>query len=633
MQKLDPQVDGASPDITLENIQRLREIFPEAFADGKIDIDVLRAALGDHVEDQQERYSFTWNGKSRTRRIAQMPSTGTLRPCLDKSVDWDTTQNICIEGDNLEVLKLLQKSYHRKVGMIYIDPPYNTGNEFIYPDRFQDNLDTYLRYTGQTDAEGFKVSANAETGGRYHTNWLNMMYPRLKLARSLLAEDGVICASIDDHESFHLRHLLDEIFGSENHLATIAVSLNPKGRQLAPFFATAHEYILIYARNIDLCVLEAATADTVNPKDFPINDDTGQYRLLPLRNTNKKFNPDTRPNLHYPMYISPESGEVSCKDSEGAIKVTPVFGSGAPAVWRWGRPKAERQAAELFGRKVSGRLGERWDIFQRDYLTEGRKKKLTSVWLSQDVGSTDAASKELKSLNVSLFDTPKPTKLIKRLVSLMPADSLVMDFFAGSGTTGDAVMQLNEGATGENRRFILVQLPEPVGDSPEVTVSDVTQRRLKEASSTLSEANKFNRDGLGFRYFRLDSSNIKPWDADFDMLEESLLSAVDNIKADRSEDDVLYELLLKYGLDLAATVEQRTIAGQRVFIIGSGALVVCLGVGVTLEAVEGIARLKIELKPEVMRVVFRDASFKDDVAKTNTMQILKQGGIDDVKSL
>ncbi len=237
------KVDGSSPDVVADNIEKLREIFPEVFADGYIDFDALKQTLGEYVDDREERYSFTWHGKSRARQIAQMPSAGTLRPCPEESVNWDTTKNIFIEGDNLEVLKLLQKSYHRKVKMIYIDPPYNTGKEFIYPDKWQDNLDTYLRYTGQLDDEGFKVSANAETSGRYHTNWLNMMYPRLKLARNLLRDDGVIAVSIDDNEVHNLRHLLDEIFGPENFLTAVVWQKAYVANMTAKHISTTHDYL------------------------------------------------------------------------------------------------------------------------------------------------------------------------------------------------------------------------------------------------------------------------------------------------------------------------------------------------------------------------------------------------------
>ncbi len=420
MKKLDPKTDGRSPDLTAENLELLRELFPDVFTEGRIDFDALRLLLGDAVDDTPERYGLAWYGKRRARQAALRPSAGTLRPAPEESVDWDTTQNLVIEGDNLEVLTLLQKSYHRKVKMIYIDPPYNTGNEFIYPDKWQDNLETYLRYTGQVDGEGLKITANAETGGRYHTNWLNMMYPRLKLARNLLRDDGVIFVSIDDHEVHNLRHLMDEVFGGENFVAEIVCSLNPKGRQLGPFFATSHDFLLVYARNVEGCDLVAATTESVNARDFPHSDNRGIYRLLPLRNTNRRFNPQTRPNLYYPLYINQQSGAVSTTTTADAIEVYPVFGSGQPAVWRWGRPKVEAEYDALLGRKVAGRLGTRWDVFQRDYLTEGRTKKVSTVWLSKAVGSTDAAVNELKMLHVSVFETPKPTRLIRRLLQISP---------------------------------------------------------------------------------------------------------------------------------------------------------------------------------------------------------------------
>ena len=665
MDRLDPKTDGATANIVEQNIEMLRELFPEAFTEGSdeqgprwmVDIDALREILGQYVEDQPERYSFTWNGKNRARRIAQTPSTGTLRPCPEESINWDTTQNLFIEGDNLEVLKLLQKSYHKRVKMIYIDPPYNTGKEFIYPDKFQDNLDTYLRYTGQTDEEGLKLSANAETSGRYHTNWLNMMLPRLKLARNLLAEDGVLFISIDDHEVSNLKHMCDEILGQENWVSQIVAQVNPRGRHLDQFVAKTHEYVLVYARNIDV-----STTVSMLPKrgrmldEYRKEDDGGRYRELELRNRNPAFNSTTRPNLYYPLYAKPSGGSVTLEnDEEHTIEVWPKNSEGADSCWTWGKKKVSEDRDLLLARQV-GDGG--WRVFRKDYLIRDGQMSGTlpkSLWVDKEFNH-DYGKKAIQDLlGSNVMDFPKSPHFIQRMVQLGTLkNGIVLDFFSGSCSTAEAVLRLNAG-DGGTRSFIMAQLPELTdGDSKAFkegfkTIADIGKERIRQVIGKIeSEQVEQVRDSqeklpgtvgdvpeldLGFKVFKLDASNIKPWDADFDNLEAALFNAVENIKPDRSEADVLYELLLKYGLDLAVPIEERKIDGKTVHIIGVGALVVCLADKISLNVVEGIAAMKDELKPEVMRVVFKDAGFADDVVKTNAVQILRQAEIEDVRSL
>ncbi|MBK1718112.1 site-specific DNA-methyltransferase [Thiocystis violacea] len=635
--------DGASPDLVADNIERLRELFPEIFADGRIDFDALKQALGESVDDREERYSFTWHGKSRAKQIAQTPSSGTLRPCPDESVNWETTKNIFIEGDNLEVLKLLQKSYHRKVKMIYIDPPYNTGKEFIYPDKWQDNLDTYLRYTGQVDDEGFKVSANAETSGRYHTNWLNMMYPRLKVARNLLRDDGVIFVSIDDHESHNLRQLMDEVFGSENFLGQISVVSNPRGRQ-SEIIATTHEYVLGFAREIENAAILGERLSDEAEGDYKYSTPDGRrYRTRGLRHRGNASRRVDRPNMYFPIYVDPNSRTVSLvRSGSFTEEVLPRKSTGQDGRWEWGPETVQHRLNRLEGVFISHR-GE-WDIYQREYLEDEsggtRRMKWKSIWDESEINYQNGKG-ELKELfGESPFDYPKPTYMLAKLIEgATSIGDVVLDFFAGSGTTGHACY-IQGVAESINRRFILVQLPESTGLDEYPTIADVAKARLHAASAALTgngpshQKNMLTFDSdLGFRVFKLSSSNIKPWDAEFDSMDQDLLESIDNIKSDRSEDDVLYELLLKYGLDLAIPTETRDIEGRKVTLIGAGALIVCLADNITLEVVSGIAALKDELQPEVMRVVFKDAGFANDVVKTNAAQILKQAGIDDVKSL
>ena len=367
--------------------------------------------------------------------------------------------NVFVEGDNLTVLPLLAPG---SVDLVYIDPPYNTGNDFAYHDRW-----------GEHDA------------------WLAMVRPRLEAAREVLATTGAIFVSIDDHEVAHLRLLLDEVYGEANFLAQVVVNLNPKGRQLGPGFATSHEYLLVYARDAARCVLDASSPDTVDPGDFPLSDPGGRrYRHLPLRNTNKKFNPATARTMHFPVWGDPVGGTVRTTPFEGAVEVLPVFGDGSPAVWRWSRPRIDDRPGDLVCRTVAGRLGERVDVFQKDWLdgqggVDGqRRKKLRTIWLADEVGSTDTAVAELKELVGHVFESPKPTGLLRRVLQTMPADATVLDFFAGSGTTGHAVALANA-EDGGRRTCLSVNSAEPTRPGSNAhaaglaTVADITRARLR----------------------------------------------------------------------------------------------------------------------------------------------------------
>lgn len=682
MEKMSPKTDGTTENIIEKNIEQLRELFPDAFIEGsdehgprwKLDFDALRKILGDYSEkDQNERYSFTWNGKARARRIAQTPSTGTLRPCPKESVNWDTTQHIFIEGDNLEVLKLMQKSYHKKIKMIYIDPPYNTGKEFIYPDRFQDNLDTYLRYTGQVDNEGLKLSANTESSGRYHTNWLNMMLPRLRLARNLLTNDGVIFVSIDDNEASNLKLIMDEVFGSENHLVTHYIQVRYASKTLAEKnnYQKLIEQVMVYQRSIH---------DPIK-KTEEYSLDKFCWRILEKK-PGKKMSLGGRevelfPEGHYEI-VKVESSIDALKETWATGSVLVANASGK----FFGTHLAPRKDIDGLGilYKVYG-IGE--DGLGFRYFTGPKRETATKGKFYSGVPITRVeelkAGESLKAKPIPNFydfaanfgncrhegDTDfrsgkKPIAFISELINQAVSydeEAIVLDFFAGSASTAHAVLDLNNADHG-NREFIMVQLPEPCEENSESlsagcrTIADIGKERIrrvikkikpeyieksKEAQNSLLKDVEDIDDtpelDLGFKVFKLDSSNIKPWDADFDNLETSLLDTVENVKPDRSEADILYELLLKYGLDLAVPIEKREIAGKTMYVIGSGALVVCLADNISLEVVEGIASFKNEMNPEVMRVVFKDSGFSDDVVKTNSVQILQQVGIEDIKSL
>lgn len=635
--------DSKSMDIVADNISKLKELFPEVFTEGKVDFDALKEVLGDYIDGREERYSFTWNGKSKARMLAQTPSTGTLRPCKDESVDWDSTQNLFIEGDNLEVLKLLQKSYHKKVKMIYIDPPYNTGKDFVYKDNFKDNIKNYKEITGQVDGEGRNLSNNPETSGRYHTDWLNMMYPRLKLARNLLRDDGLIFISIDDNEVANLKSMSDEVFGEENFIGIFIINSSPSAIDYG-HLAKTNDYALFYAKNIS----EATTIHLEDEeKVFKYKDENGDFNLYPLYNGNVAFNPKTRPNLFYPFYLNPEKQdkngfyEISVDKVDGWEEVYPVISQkdGIQRVWRWGKPKAREDVnKEIVGYKAEN--GE-YRIVQKTRLTG---KLIRSLQVDTSISSRRGTAEIQELFERKVFSFPKPVELIRRFVQVATDhDSIVLDFFAGSAPAAQAVYELNLKDAGR-RKFILVQLPENCDGESEaaaflkkqgapLTIAEISKERIRRAAAKIKEENPDCQGDLGFKVFKLDSTNIKPWELDFDLTEQDLEDQISNIKHGRKEEDVLYEVLLKYGLDLTLPITEHTVSGYKIFDIGMGALMICLSDDITLDVVEGIAKLKDELKPEIMRVVFKDAGFADDVVKTNAVQILKQAGIEDVRSL
>ncbi|WP_288427344.1 site-specific DNA-methyltransferase [uncultured Pantoea sp.] len=643
MKNVIPEVDSKSMDIVADNISKLKELFPEVFTEGKVDFDALKEVLGGYIDGREERYSFTWNGKSKARMLAQTPSTGTLRPCKEESVDWDTTQNLFIEGDNLEVLKLLQKSYHKKVKMIYIDPPYNTGKDFVYKDNFKDNIKNYKEITGQVDGEGRNLSNNPETSGRYHTDWLNMMYPRLKLARNLLRDDGLIFISIDDNEVANLKSMSDEVFGEENFIGIFIINSSPSAIDYG-HLAKTNDYALFYAKNIS----EATTIHLEDEeKVFKYKDENGDFNLYPLYNGNVAFNPKTRPNLFYPFYLNPEKQdkngfyEISVDKVDGWEEVYPVISQkdGIQRVWRWGKPKAREDVnKEIVGYKAEN--GE-YRIVQKTRLTG---KLIRSLQVDTSISSRRGTAEIQELFERKVFSFPKPVELIRRFVQVATDhDSIVLDFFAGSAPAAQAVYELNLKDAGR-RKFILVQLPENCDGESEaaaflkkqgapLTIAEISKERIRRAAAKIKEENPDCQGDLGFKVFKLDSTNIKPWELDFDLTEQDLEDQISNIKHGRKEEDVLYEVLLKYGLDLTLPITEHSVAGHKVFDIGMGALMICLSDDITLDVVEGIATLKDELKPEIMRVVFKDAGFADDVVKTNAVQILKQAGIEDVRSL
>jgi adenine-specific DNA-methyltransferase len=625
---LDPE--SHSPDLVAENIAKLKELFPELLTEGEngssVNLDVLKSLVGDQtVTDAEEKYGLNWHGKRKARQLALTPSTGTLRPCPEDSVDWDTTQNLMIEGDNLEVLKLLQKSYAGKVKMIYIDPPYNTGRDFVYPDNFQDNISNYLALTGQVGEDGKKLSSNAESSGRYHTDWLNMMYPRLKLSSNLLGDDGVIFINIDDSEVANLREICDEIFGMENFFATLTRRAMHTVRNTSKDFNKHADFILCYAKqkswfsaSKDRYIRQIV--DKTENYRLDDNDGRGLYKLDPLYAR----------NFYTPYKHTFENGEI-WEAPEGSY----------PRYSQESLITMEKENRIVFG---SG------EIKAKRYLVDVQEGQPPNTILSpEDVGFNSDGTKDLRSvLNADkVFSQPKPKRLIAFLCSLLRApDCLVLDFFAGSGTTGHAVIAQNA-TENQNKRYILVQLPEPldVDDSDQQvavkycdkigkprTIAELTKERLRRAGQKIKDENPMFSGDTGFRVFKLDSTNIREWDPNRENLAESLEASVDHLKTNRTEQDILFELLLKLGLDLCVPMEQRKIAGKIVHSIGAGVLITCLDKSIARADAEPLALGILAWLKELNTAgdstfVFRDSAFADDVAKTNLSKILEQNGI------
>lgn len=648
----DPKTHSA--DVVANNVERLRELFPEAFTEGRVDFDVLKQLLSGVLEERDEKYGLNWHGKRRARQLALTPSAGTLRPCPEESVDWDTTKNLMIEGDNLEVLKLLQKSYAGKVKLIYIDPPYNTGKDFVYPDDFRDNVQNYLEVTGQVDGENGRVSSNTEASGRFHTDWLNMLYPRLLAARPLLAPNGVLLVSINDTEVHNLRRVLDELLGEENFVAQIVWQRSKKGD--AKLIATVHEYLLCYTRDrsaaIDTGVWRRKKegVDEVLEHYRGLRRDHGDdhdaihsamqawYRGLPKgdpRRNHKHYNWSDDRGLYFAdNFAGPDDGRKSRPRHDIIHPVTGKPCKKPSTGWRWDEAKT-RWALEQVPPRIHFGPDETTIPNRKSYLEEISTEPYASVFYRDGRSATMEVE---KLVGPGWFPFPKNTEVLAELIELTTGpDDIVVDYFAGSGSTAHAVMKVNS-AQSSRRRFVLVQLPEPTSRSEYPTIFDVARERVKRGGAKVREENPMFSGDVGFRVFKLDHSNIRAWDPSPEDLEAALFDGVEHLREGRSEQDVLYELLLKLGLDLCVPIEDRTIADKTVHSIGAGTLFVCLPKKVTADEVEelalGIAGWREELKTAgETTVVFRDSAFADDVAKTNASAILEQHGIENVRSL
>ena len=659
-------MDGKSLDLVEVNrravMEALKGVAPEVVSESGVDLEKLAILIGEdkNLSDKLERYNFTWPDKRKAIKSALIPSSGTLRPAPKESVNWDNTKNLYIEGDNLEVLKLLQKSYFGKIKMIYIDPPYNTGKEFVYPDDYADNIQNYLELTGQINESGRRITTNTETSGRYHTNWLNMMYPRLKLARNLLRDDGVIFISIDDHEVSNLRKICDEIFGEENFRNQIVVRRGAKSVQ-AQFetwdkLGQDTEYILFYTKNSEF--------------RFP-----KQYKKLGNIKTgtwNNHWRGTDRPTMRYSIFgIIPQKGQWRWSEMRSLIaiknyeKLLSDLGESPESI--------TQEKIDAYYTK----LPEKIDLLRlskagkpEHYVPPSDETLLNTSWYDLLVGSSNEISDLFET---KVFDTSKLTSIVIRMLGFCDKDSIILDFFSGSATTAHAVMELNK-EDGGNRQFIMVQLPEPCGKDTEAfkagykNICEIGKERIrrviKKIEAEYAESEKSTqgeldlgapakqKPDLGFKVFKLDTSNFIPWDSNPDNLsEESLQRSLSNIKLDRSQQDLLYELFLKLGVTLNTPYQKVELAGKYMYDIGYGSIYACLDDDLDMDFCKAMIAYhdaqfpkeestdkKEERELEKYRLetttfIFRDSSFADDNIKTNILQTLRQMGLTNIRAI
>lgn len=629
------KLDGMSMDLEKTNMEKLKSVFPECFSEQKLDIDKLLSLCGEYIDNDFEKYKFEWKGKSECLRLAQKRSTGTLCPCREESVNFDDTENVYIEGDNLEVLKLLQTAYYNKIKMIYIDPPYNTGNDFVYEDDFADPMARYKEATQQT------TKSNPETMGRYHTNWLNMMYPRLRLAANLLRDDGVIFISIDDNEVDNLKKLCNEVFGEENFLACIVWQKKYAATNDSKGFSTTHDYIIAYKKS-DLFNrnLLPRTAEQNKPYKNDDGDGKGLWRSDNL--LVKSFSP---------------SGVYPIKNPNTGKEYLPPEGS----CWRASKETMQTWLKE--NRIYFGKDGKGAPQLKR-YLNEVQQGRVPVTWWPFDeVGHNDAANKEVSALfgAKTPFDTPKPVSLLKQMLIVATnkgSDDIILDFFSGSATTAHAVMQLNA-EDGGNRKFIMVQLPELCDEKSEAykagykNICEIGKERIRRAGQkilkefsdnaeiTMQNAEMKDEENIsalltlhsaldtGFKVFKLDTSNLKLWDNtpitgddQIELFTERMNSMIDSIKDDRSDMDVVYEVMLKMGVPLDVPVQYIEINGKIVYIVGEFLLMIALFDNITAEDIESIAAYA------PAKIICAESSFKDDSALSNAHYILRDKQIE-----
>ncbi|CCZ46837.1 adenine specific DNA methylase Mod [Firmicutes bacterium CAG:129] len=645
-----------------ENFRKLAAMFPNAVTETinengevvrAIDKDVLMREIACTVVDgNEERYQFTWPDKKKSVLLANAPINKTLRPvredetvptgadsegkpyCSSGSVNFDTTENLYIEGDNLEVLKLLQETYLGKIKMIYIDPPYNTGSDLVYNDDFSKSTTEYIASSGYLDEDGNRLVENLESNGRYHTDWLNMIYSRLRLAKDLLATNGVIFVSLDDNESANLKKICDEVFGAVNFIGQITVVGNPRGRDYGGV-ARMHDYLFVYKKSPEAVI--NLIEDSEN--SFKMFDSLGGFELRELRNRNIKFNKENRPNLYYPFYINPatedEHGlhEISLEPKDGWIELYPLESQGVNTVWRWGKQKSQ----ENLNVNIKAKPMRNGSYMIVEKYREGRMMA-RSVWWDKDTNTEKGTLLVKELMEGKVFDYPKTVEMLMKTIE-MGTDSdegaYVLDFFSGSGTTAHAVMQLNA-KDGGNRKFIMVQLPERTDEKSEAykagykNICEIGKERIRRAGRKIKEDSPLTTQDLdiGFRVLKCDTSNMKEVYYNPAEYEASLFPRLeDNIKEDRTPEDLLFQVMLDLGVLLSSKIEETTIAGKKVFNVEDNYLIACFDSNVTEETIKAIAKQK------PYYFVMRDSSMANDSVATNFDQIFATYSPDTVRKV
>ena len=613
-----------TPNLTTENAAKIAELFPGTVTEGKVNIDLLCSMLGENVFGD-EAYEFTWVGKRAAIAEAGRPIRKTLRPCVEESKDWDTTENLYIEGDNLDVLKLLQESYLNKVKMVYIDPPYNTGSDFIYRNNFSQSREDYAEESGEYDEEGGRLFHNTETNGRFHSDWCSMIYPRLVLARNMLRDDGVIIISIDDNEEENLKKICDEVFGESNFLGLFIINSTPNARDYG-HIGKMHEFALFYAKN-------AFTTQTnmlpVLDKTFKYTDKRGGFNIHPLYNSNEAFTKNNRPNLYYPFYlytdrpIEKDFYEIGLEEREGAIEIYPPKSvkNRVQFVWRWGKEKAKNNLVEeIIGYKTND--GEYRIVQKMRHSQKVIRSLLTDTKYSSRRGTAEVE----QILEGKIFDFPKPISLLLDFIRMGSSeDDIILDFFSGSATTAHAVMQLNA-EDGGKRKFIMIQLPEVCAEGTEAakagykTICEIGKERIRRAGDKIKDEAGLTAQNLdiGFRVLKLDDTNMNDvYYAAGDYTQDMILQMESNIKPDRTDMDLLYGCLLDWGLPLSMPHTHEKIDKFTVHTYNNGDLIACFEEHISEKAIREIAGRK------PLRAVFRDSSFTGSPEKINVFEIFK----------
>lgn len=637
MKKLDLQ----TPDLTEVNITKIAQLFPQVVTEAededgklikKVDFDLLRQELSkDIVEDTTERYRLDRPGKKRSILKANTPITKTLRPVKEDSVNWDTTENLYLEWDNFEILKILQESYLGKIKMIYLDPPYNTGKDFVYKDDFKVSKDEYEAEIWTKDEEWWRLFKNTDTNGRYHSDWLSMMYSRLTIARDLLTDDWVIFMSIDDNEVTNLKKICDEVFGEENFIEIFIVRSNPRWNQAKKYTASEHEYIITYSKDIakiSLLWFDKEEGD-FNKKD----EDWRLYRELGLRKRWAGARRQDAPNQFYPIYYNEKTKDISTVESIWYIDILPKLSDGSDWRWRWAKKTVEENKKSLIIRHVKRDWSLFYDVFEKDYFDSDKLTKIKSIFYEKEFNQENA-TEELKILfkDNKPFDYPKPVYTIKYILNSIDfqKDDIILDFFSWSATTAHAVMQLNA-EDGWNRKFIMAQLPEETDPESEAYkagykyITDIGKERIRRAGKKILEENKdtlAKREtplDIWFRVYKTDSSNMKDvYYHPSQISQDKLGLFVSNVKDDRTPEDLLTQVMLDLGLTLDLSIEEKKIKGNKVFFVAGNSLVACFDQKIDFAIVDEIA----ESQP--LKVVFRDASFADDKDRINVETRMKR---------